>query len=246
MLIPSGAIAPYQTDAVAFDGSNDYGTRGGDLTSNADGKKGIVSFWFKLTGGDAALQRFYDQTGSFNNVSRLTTNKMQIIGSNAAGTAILNLRSTTSYVADSTWHHLAASWDMATTGARWLYIDGADDLNLQAFTDDTIDYTRAEHRIGANVSAAGEKLNAEIADFYYNVSENLDLSDAGNLAKFIENGLPVDLGDDGSLPTGNQPIIFLRRPIGATADSFLSDNKGYGGDFTVTGALADATSPTGD
>ena len=52
-----GPAAPYAANGVNFDGSNDYLTRGADLTGNADGKKGIIYFRFLLNGGDGERQR---------------------------------------------------------------------------------------------------------------------------------------------------------------------------------------------
>ncbi len=48
----------YRANAVQFDGSNDYLTRGAELTGIADGKAGTLSVWLNFTGGDAANQHF--------------------------------------------------------------------------------------------------------------------------------------------------------------------------------------------
>ena len=54
---------------------------------------------------------------------------------------------------------------------------------------------------------------------------------------------PVDLGSDGSNP-GSQPIVYLSVRSNDAATVFAT-NKGTGGNFSITGALAlAATSPS--
>jgi len=53
---------------------------------------------------------------------------------------------------------------------------------------------------------------------------------------------PVDLGSDGSTPTGTAPIMYFSRRNGA---STWGDNKGSGGTFTQSGTfLAGSDSPS--
>jgi hypothetical protein len=57
------------------------------------------------------------------------------------------------------------------------------------------------------------------------------ISDA-TLDKFIKDGCPVDLGANGSTPTGTQPPIYFSRAHGAPASTF-GTNLGSGGTFTT-------------
>jgi len=50
-------------------------------------------------------------------------------------------------------------------------------------------------------------------------------------------GKPVSLGSDGSTPTGTAPTVYLKNPFGT-----FQNNLGGGGNFTVTGTLADDAS----
>ena len=72
-------------------------------------------------------------------------------------------------------------------------------------------------------------------------AEYLDISVENNRRKFIDaDGFPVDLGSDGSTPTGIAAIMFFS---GATVSWHTND--GSGGGFTENGALTDAaTSPS--
>src|SRR3546814_17811034 len=75
------------------------------------------------------------------------------------------------------------------------------------------------------------------ADLWLDPGTYIDLSVTANRRKFVGSGAAtsVDLGADGSTPTGTAPLVFLS---GATAD--WHTNKGAGGGFTENGALTDA------
>lgn len=242
-LIGFGASAGYATGASNFDGTNDWGLRGADLTGNADGKKGLVSFWVRFQGGNAALQRIYDASGTVHNIQRSADDTFRFFFGSGVR---ISASSTGTYVVASGWVHVLAAWDLATPVFR-LFINNADDEaggSTESGAAD-IDYTLAQHTIGASDGGGASILNADLADFYFNMAETLDISTAANRARFISGGKPVDLGADGALPTGTAPIIFLRRVPGASADSFLT-NKGTGGGFTVTGALTASTTTPSD
>jgi hypothetical protein len=122
-----------------------------------------------------------------------------------------------------------------------MYIDDADDEKAGTLqTDAVIDYTRANHTIGAETGGAS-KLNASIAEVYINYAEYIDITIEANRRKFIgANGKPVSLGDDGSIPTGTSPIVYFSVKQGDAATVFAT-NKGTGGNYTITGALTIAT-----
>jgi hypothetical protein len=235
-------VKAYVANAVTFDGTNDYLTRGADLTGVSDGKEGIVSFWFKaaadgvsytIAANDDLGGKFYIARGSGNN-------RLQVVGKNAAGSFILVINADTAVVAASGWVHFLASWNLAATSG-WVYLDDAEDLLAgSTLTNDTIDYTTGAFAVGAEPDA-GNKMAADIADLYINLATHLDLSVTANRRKFISaTGKPALLGSDGSRPTGSAPAMFLS---GATAD--WHTNKGAGGGFTENGALATAaTSPS--
>lgn len=235
-----GGDSRFPVSAVTFDGTNDYMLRGANLTGIANGKKGIVSFWMKLGGGDGALQCVWETNGTFFEIQRTAGNTIVVQGYNVAGAVRqLILTSTTGYVAASGWFHVLASWDLSITTGH-LYINNTNDLaGGSTLINNDLGYSQANHAIGATVAAAS-KLNADLAEFYFNMAEYLDLSVAGNRAKFISGGKPVDLGATGALPTGTQPIVYVKGPAAAFAT-----NLGSGGNFTVTGTLTNAaTSPS--
>lgn len=214
--------------ASKYDGANDFELRGGDFTGNIDDPKGIMSGWLCLDGGDGLGLRVYESGGSYIQFARTGGNVVQFFARNAAGATILQMQSTTTLKTDTIFHHAIGAWDLATPGASWLRIDDADVKNLITFTNDTIDYTRPDHAIGAQTGGSA-KWNGKISKLYINFGEYLADTTA-NHRKFISAaGRPVYLGYNGARPTGNQPIGWF--PDGGPR------NLGYGGDFTVTGAL---------
>lgn len=84
-------------------------------------------------------------------------------------------------------------------------------------------------------------LTGNVADFWFAPGQFIDFSIEANRRKFIgADGKPVDLGSDGSAPTGAAPTIFL-----SGDDAGFATNRGTGGAFTLTGALTNAsTSPS--
>lgn len=239
IVLEAPAAGQYVPVAVDFDGTNDYLTRGADLTGNADGKQGTLSVWLKLGAGtDGMWKEVLGAWGDRFRVQRRNTNKLSVQAFSATGSLVLDLHSSTSVTAASGWVHLVASWDVATSTAH-LYINGVEDKNVLFITDNTIDYTLTQWVVGSN-SLASSSLhwNGAMADLYLNTAEYVDLSISANRAKFFDAG-PVDLGSDGSTPTGSQPAIWLHNPLAT-----WHTNAGAGGGFTLNGALTEsATAP---
>ncbi len=237
-LLNPSRLTPYAANGVNFDGANDYLTRGADLTGAADSKLWSGSVWFKRAAtGSMALyagtsdRPFIQFRGSGGD------HTIQITARSAGGSAILNIES--SAITDTTsWHHIMWAVDMADEATKsHLYVDGVSDLTVNTYTDDTIDFSRTGHTIGAKANA-GSKYDGCLADFWLAFAQYIDLSVAANREKFRSAaGSPVNLGGDGSNPTGTAAIMFFS---GATAA--WETNKGTGGGFTENGALSDCAS----
>lgn len=237
-----GAIAGgYRAEAVTFDGSNDYLELGSDYAGNADGKVGTISVWYKANGGDGTVRQILelDGVGGLQHHIAGAPNAL-IIDLYTSGVVNILRMASSAVAAGSGWKHFLASWDLAA-GATHLYLNDVSDKNiLTGPTNNTIDYTRTQHRIGAR-SGGSNKIDADVADLWFSPSTYLDLSIEANRRKFISaEGKPVDLGPTGALPTGSPPIVFLSGAV----DSWHV-NKGTGGGFTENGALtAASTSPS--
>lgn len=227
-------------NAVDFDGSADYLTRGADLTGLIDGKSGILSCWLRRDGGDGTAQRILaNLAGTLRfHLTKDASNKYVVTGINSSGSTILTLTSNTAYTSSPDWVHLLSSWDLAATTGT-LYVDSASDLaGGSTLTNDTIDYVTATPNwsVGADTDAT-DKMFGAISELYFAPNQYLDLSVQANREKFILNGAPVSLGSDGSLPTGTAPAIYLPNRA-----ALVGTNAGSGGNFTINGAPKDANS----
>lgn len=235
----------YSANAVSFDGTNDYIRRAADLTSNANGGRGIVYFQFQMQGGDGARQKFYDAGNELFTIERTAANKILIhLWNTAISAKRIDMLSTSTYTNDGAWHWLVASWDFTSTrtGTIHMYIDDADEKNDSGSGTGTDGgYTQSDHVIGARESVFDNKLFADLSDFYLNTEEYLDLSTASNRRLFADaSDKPVDLGATGSTPTGADPRMCFINPTAT-----WHTNVGDGGGFTEVGALTEAsTSPS--
>jgi hypothetical protein len=240
MMMAASAGGAFTPDAAVSDGTNNYMHRGGDLTGNANGSNGLLSCWVRFNGDDGVLQYFLQNTGGYFSFAKTAYNKIELKGW-AGATNVIGLVGDTSIVADSTWRHIAASWNGTSSH---LYLDGVAEGGFNSPNSGSIDYTRANWYICSN-SDGGQTLHADISELYFAL-EYLDISDASELEKFRSSGgEAVDLGSDGSTPTGNQPIIYCHLPDGGTADTEFNNQNGSGGTFTVSGSFGETDGPNG-
>jgi concanavalin A-like lectin/glucanase superfamily protein len=238
-------------DSADFDGTNDYMTRGAGLSGAADSKTGILSLWLRLDGGNAASMFLLTGSnalgGGTSDGLRLTrdgANNLVVSADNAAGSGVLYLSTVNTYVASATWLHILSSWNLATPGTGRLYINDVSDYSESVYTNDTIDYTKADWAVGALASGTS-KLNGAVAELYFAPGQYLDFSLVANRRKFISaSGKPVHLGATGALPTGTAPLIYHHLDDGEAVANFAT-NRGTGGNFTITGTLdTGSTSPS--
>lgn len=222
--------------ALDFDGANDWLDTNADLIGLSDGKEGIFSAWVRLDGQDDTLFRLIFNNINRFRVNRLTTNKFQVAGSNAAAATILDFSTVETYEISSTWLHLLTSWDLANDASHFYVNDVADHAKTTR-TNDDIDYTGANWAIGANTSGTAN-FDGAMAEVYF-AAEFLDFSVEANRRKFIDaSGDPVYLGATGQLPTGTAPLIYLPNRV-LTAGI----NAGSGGNFTDTGTFTHTHGP---
>ena len=138
---------------------------------------------------------------------------------------------------DGNWHHVIVSADMTVLNKVDLYIDDTQITpTISVFTTgSTLNIGGGTFYLG-QIQNGNSKLEADIADFWIDTGTYIDLSVEANRRKFIDAaGNPVDLGSDGSAPTGSSPELFLS---GDTATWHTND--GAGGGFSEIGALTDA------
>lgn len=242
-------------DGARFDGTFDFGLRGGQLTGLVDGKKGTISLWFKReTSSGVLAQRFIGNSGFSCYIDSAAGGVITVVAVNAAGSIILDLKSTITYPAGSPtpgWNHLLASWDLSDPDSNkraWMAVNGVDVTNSVTETDDTIDYDRAtDWAVGAFLSA--EKFGGGMAELWLDSTSHLDKDDMQTAVRLFRrpDGRPEWLGSDGSRVTGTAPIVYLRLDDAGTPENFYV-NRGTGGSFTSGGSPnqldTTATSPS--
>ena len=208
--------------ATAFDGSTQYLTHS-DSSGWVDSKQFTFSFWIKRneTGTNTSLLRMV-LPGGFRVAFTINANDVLTVSArNSAGTTVLTLRGTTP-IDDTEWHHVLWSIDLSSAAKRHLYVDdAADTFDLTTpYTNSAIDFSVTGYYVGSNGATAD--LNGAISEFWFDSGTYIDLGTEGLRRDFIDAaGNPVDLGADGSVPTGTAPEVYLsdgRTNTGSTAD----------------------------
>ena len=235
-------------NTVNFDGTNDWMERGAGLTGAADSKTGIFSCWVKRGADGATHQMLVQQEVASTARQGFAIDSSGVFKAllyNASATAlIVQAKSTGTILVAGGWTHILAAWDLAIPRFD-VYIGDAEDADIVTLNDDIINYTRAEAGIGhvwLSSTPGNFKFNGCMADLYFQDGEFLDFTVEANRRKFISaTGKPIDLGADGSMPTGTKPLIFQS---GDTVD--WHTNLGSGGGFTEVGALTDCADGPSD
>ena len=237
---PGPTTIPYVANAVNFNGTDTWLTRGADYTSNANSDQVLISMWLRMQGGDGSTQTFSVQQASASayQIQRNSSNKWRFSGLTTAGGNRTDVTFDTSLVVASGWKHILFAKNGTTLQG---YLSDVEDLGTPSQNSaGDIDLTQSDHSLGAQVGG-GAKCDCDMAEIYIAFGQYLDISSEANRRKFIDdNGKPVDLGSDGSTPTSTAPTLFLS---GDT--STWHTNLGSGGGMTENGTLTTAsTSPS--
>ncbi len=235
------------TQAVFFDGANDYTSKASDLTGAADGTDGTLSFWARFPTGEDIGYFVWDAV----NASNFRVFSFQMIRDGHAtipgvlswslrqpnNTVVCSGNTTTNYI-DAAWHHFLVSWNSTTVKC---YVDDVSDISIGTSpTGSNIDWTPGSWTFGATDNTQAAKIHADVAEFWL-TNEYLNLDTESNRRKFISGAgagaKPVFLGGDGSIPTGTAPLVYFK---GSRSPWNAGINQGSGGDFTMTGAVTDS------
>ncbi len=159
-------------------------------------------------------------------------NQIAVSGYDSSGVRRLHIGATNNTnIRAGEWTYILMSFDMSDTTKRHYYYwddsenDWVENLSVYMYTDSTLDFTNATTRIGQGSMSLGH--------VWFN-TEYVDFSQESNRNKFFDQlRYPKDLASDGSTPTGNQPLIYMKFDDA----SDLGKNSGSGGDFTVNGTV---------
>ncbi len=231
-------------NAVHFDGANDYISSDAGLTDSVDGPALFVSIWLNFTGGDGNSVDLFTDLSNRIRIDRLPDGRLDFNIKDDTIAILVRMLTVEDYdtVTNSGWNHILFAFNGVATPVSQLYINDVVPSTTFAGgpSEGDIDWTIADYGCGANATGAN-KYNGDFAQVYI-TDEYLDISILANRRKFISsNGKPVEIGSDGSDPTGTAPLVLFD---GATVS--WHTNKGSGGGFTEVGALTDAASSPSD
>lgn len=247
-----GGGSPYVAKAVRFDSAWLY--RASSLVGVLDSPKGLYSGWLNPTYIESVLHSIVtwaqsslitDGVPSVTHIRCQTGPRsdpgLMLYLTNSNGASFVEYYA--NFIFDGAWHNFIFGWDL-TIPRLQIAIDGV-------LLETNIFDSGGSSQFDINSSAVGTTIFGETpsgfsapgdtSDFYLDFSHTLDLSNPSNIAKFISGGKPVDLGADGSTPTGFAPTIFFS----GDAASF-GINKGVGGAFISVGSIIDATTSPSD
>lgn len=219
--------------AVDLDGTNDYLSRASDFTGNADGKTFTFSAWVWLASLPGAQQLTRSFSGSGSGLAVLVEDagaamQFHFLAYNSAGSTVLSAFCTAPLSLIGTWVHVVGSFDLANSSNRSIYVnDVTGAVTWTTYTNDTIDFTKTAHGVGASQSGASPvrgRLAHVFLDYTYR-----DLSNSTNRRYFITADRKPAQGQ-----AALNPILYLPMDDPTTAHI----NQGTGGNFTLNGVVA--------
>lgn len=231
-------------DAVKLNGGSQFAQRGGGLTGAVDSPAGIFSCWERLDANPVSQARILNGLSALNGglfgirfsrtsdgagFSFLTTFQ------DTAGNNNNQIRSSNIYGVSPIWRHRLVSWDFSVPVSHMYISDVSDKIVSVGPTIGTQDYTFLDWGISYGDAGTTQRWNGGLAELYFCPGQYLDFSVTANRRKFISADLlPVNLGSDGSTPTGTIPAIYMHLDSAETADDFMI-NRGGGGNFNISG-----------
>ncbi|MBK8174271.1 MAG: hypothetical protein IPK66_02995 [Rhodospirillales bacterium] len=192
--------------------------RTGLSTLPASFQKFTVSLWASFDTFDQwnfLLSCFQSGKGAFDLLSFGSPATLQVLGKSANGTVVLDYRTVTTALATGTLYHILIACDLTVPVIK-IRLNGQSVAQLSAgyytpvlTAGGLIDLNSTIVRVGARSSATTPALSGSCAQLWFAPGVYLDLDNQGNVDKFFANGAAVNLGYNGSRPTGVPPTLFL-------------------------------------
>lgn len=233
----------FSANATTFAGDGQAYLQNTASFGGADGNTGIFSVWVKPN-ASGTIERIIYSTAGHVRMARVSDNTVEIVLTDSAGTTLIHANSTGTITADGNWHHVIASWDRATDNNITFAVDGTTGTTITTFLStaedpDPIDYELFLWNIGG--LGGTDDMNGCLSEVYIAPNQFIDLTVQANREKWRSSGgSPVDLGSDGSTPTGTAPRGYFKNEF-----STFTTNSGTGGNFSKEGttALTSCTAP---
>ncbi|SEQ20152.1 LamG domain-containing protein [Giesbergeria anulus] len=223
-------VTDIAADAVDFDGTNDYLSRGSDLVGNADGKTFTFSAWVWVnagvtgviganSGGAARFGIYTDGSGLY------------IQFTDGTGADVLNayISGPGSSVASKTFLHVLASMDVSNTSKRAVYVnDVPAAVTWTTYLNQNLKFTHTTQYIAMSSTVGSPKTKGRLSQLFLDCTYR-DISVEANRRLFITADRKPALNQQ-SL----NPILYL--PLNDPTQPGL--NLGTGGNFNLTGTVA--------
>ena len=230
------------------------------FSNRADnGKKATVTMWYyplvKLA-NNSHIFTFQSGTNALTSNTPYSfffrtddpTLSFQVLWRNAADNAFSINQIKNTFILNQ-WNCMLFSFNASATdkSIRWYHNDVDQSAGLA--TNTLYNFGSGATNYGTSMSVASKVGQAPfagaIAELYYAPNQFIDFDIEANRRLFLNaDGTPVDLGEDGSTPTGSKPITYLSLREGEGAEQF-GVNRGIGADLSVVGNVsifADAVS----
>ena len=233
ILKASAAAAGYTASSIDYSGTNQNVTFSASaVTMSGAGKVFTISVWVNPDTDGTTLFFTQGRTGTSGpqwRLARQTDNSIQLLMQDSTPATILNM-ATAANVAEAAdgWVHFFCSLDLANTGNRSVYINGSSAaVTWTTYTDAVLALDRTHLYIGTDDSNGGD-VDGQVAELWV---DDAYWVGATYISSFISGGNPVNLGSDGSTPTGSAPDLYMRFISGS-----LGVNSGAdGGTGTLNG-----------
>jgi len=241
------AEGPFAPTGVIFDGTNDYITAT-PLGSSSDSTVMSASFWVNMESTVGPSVIYCNDFGHVMGQCQIETSGAIKVMSflNGSQTTYRQTTGTPIGTGDG-WQHVGYKYTTDPYGLT-VYVDGSAEAAVSIYSVGsafTMDNTTNFDRVGDD-RAAGSKNHFELAELWVDFGQSVDFSDTATREKFRDSdGQPVDLGADGTTPTGTAPDVYLSVREGEAAAAFIT-NRGLGNNFVQTGALALSATNPGD
>ena len=216
-----------------------------------DGKKATIVIWFHPTDDLGSIMHLIGSAGGTNPevvaspygffVRTDPDPNLQVLWQKAASGYGIDLNEP--IFIQNQWNCFMFSFNVSSSdkSVRWYHNDA--DQGAGNATDTTYRFGSAsgaarQFFVGAKVFGGQSSFAGAVAEVYYAPNQFVDFDIESNRRLFLNaDGTPVDLGSDGSTPTGTSPMIYLSLREGETADQFAV-NRGSGADLSVVGNVS--------
>jgi len=223
----------------------------------SDSAVGAISLWFDWHGPDSGSAQFpifgsRNSGGGFVGWFGLEVTdegRLFVYCRDSSGADLFSYQSSSAGVIEASagrWQHIGLAWNNGT-GTLIGYVDGVDVSMTVLGTHNagntmwSADYWGVLGLWQGGPVLSGDAPEACIAELWV-AAEYVDFSDTATLQKFRSSGREqVDLGQDGSTPTGSQPLVYLSGGVSQFAYNF-----GSGGSFSEPAGSAIASNCTLD